>query len=49
MKVYVVRFEDTEQRTIIRSEFINKRGQIDKINECDEKGLKILDIFEDDL
>jgi len=48
MEMYVVRYKDTEQGSIIRSEFFRKEDQIKKINECIEKGFEVIDLFEDD-
>jgi hypothetical protein len=48
MEMYVVRYNDTEQGGIIRSEFFRKEDQIKKINECLEKGFEVIDLFEDD-
>lgn len=48
MEMYVVRYNDTEQGGIIRSEFFRKEEQIKKINWCLEKGFEVLDLFEAD-
>jgi hypothetical protein len=48
MKMYVVRYNDTEQGSTIRSEFFSKQEQIDKINDCTKKGFEVIDTFEGD-
>lgn len=46
MKLYVLKYEDTDTQTIIKSDFLRKKELIDKINECAKKGFTIIDVLE---
>lgn len=46
MKMYVVRYNDTEKGTTVRSESFSKEEQTAKINECAQKGFEVIDTFE---
>ncbi|KZL90679.1 hypothetical protein [Clostridium magnum] len=49
MKIYVLKYEDTEKQTTVKNEFFNKKQLIDQINECAKKGFTILDVLESNL
>lgn len=49
MKIYSLKYEDTEQQTTIENEFMSKKDLVNKINECAKKGFTIIDVFQTNL
>lgn len=49
MKIYELKYEDTEQQTTIKDQFMNRKDLIDKINECAKKGFTIIDVFQSNI